>query len=231
MHRQKFNRLTWGRGRVLGAMAALAITAIVACYPGEPTNVGELDMVATIYDTAFNYQTNRTFFQFDTVFHLRDTANPADSVFISRQFDQQMINLVKTNMRNLGYIDSTPSLNFQPDVYTSISITASRNYQAYSFYPWWGYPGYPFWPCCLGGPGWGYPTTQVTSYRVGTIFVDMIDVDQTVATDTIQIIWNAAINGPFEGSELVTVERIDRTFNQSFVQSQYLDLLPLNPTP
>jgi len=227
MHRQKFNRLTWGRGRVLGAVAALAITAIVACYPGEPTNIGELDMVATIYDTAFNYQTNRTFFQFDTVFHISDPDNPADTVAISRQFDQQMINLVKTNMRNLGYIDSTPSQTFQPDVYTSISITASRNYQAYSFYPWWGYPGYPYWPCCLGGPGWGYPSGGVTSYRVGTIFIDMIDVDQTVATDSIQIVWNGAINGPFEGS--VTAERIDRTFNQAFVQSEYLRLLAATP--
>ncbi len=54
MHRQKFNRLTRARGRALGAVAAVAITAVVACYPGEPTNIGELDLVATIYDTAFN---------------------------------------------------------------------------------------------------------------------------------------------------------------------------------
>jgi hypothetical protein len=210
-------------------VAALAITTIVACYPGEPTNVGELDMVTTIYDTAFNYQTNGTFFQFDTVFHLRDTANPADTVSISRQFDQQMINLVKTNMLALGYIESTPSATSQPDVYTSISITASRNYQAYSFYPWWGYPGYPFWPCCLGGPGWGYPTTVVTSYRVGTIFIDMIDVDQTIAKDSIDIIWDGALNGPFEGTEAVSVERIDRLFNQAFLQSEYLRLLAATP--
>ena len=228
MHRQKLNRLTWARGRVLGAVAALAIATVVACYPGEPTNIGELDMVATVYDTAFNYQTNRTFFQFDSVFHLRDTANPADTVSISRQFDQQMINLVKTNMRNLGYIDSAPSATFQPDVYTAISITASRNYQAYTFYPWWGYPGFG-WPCCVGGPGWGWPTTVVSSYRVGTIFIDIIDVDQSIAKDTIDVIWNGAINGPFEGS--VTMERIDRTFNQAFAQSQYLKLLAATPTP
>ncbi|TDJ54096.1 MAG: DUF4136 domain-containing protein [Gemmatimonadetes bacterium] len=191
--------------------------------------MGELDLVATIYDTAFNYQTNRTFFQFDTVFHLRDTANPADTVSISRQFDQQMINLVRSNMRSLGYIDSTPTQNFQPDVLTSISITASRNYTAYSFYPWWGYPGYPFPPCCFGGPGWGWPTTVVTSYRVGTVFIDMIDVDQSIATDTIQVIWNGAINGPFEGSAPVSMERIDRTFNQAFVQSEYLRLLAATP--
>lgn len=229
MYQPKSARPTGTPGRALGAVAALAITVMVACYPGEPTNVGELDMVTTIYDTAFNYQTNRTFFQFDTVFHLRDTANPADTVSISRQFDQQMINLVKTNMRNLGYIDSTPSLTFQPDVYTSISITASRNYQAYSFYPWWGYPGYQFWPCCLGGPGWGYPTTVVSSYRVGTIFIDMIQVDSTVAKDTIDIIWDGALNGPFEGSEEVTVQRIDRLFNQAFLQSEYLRLLAATP--
>ena len=228
MHWQKFNRPTWGRGRVLGAVAALAITSVVACYPGEPSNIGELDMVTTVYDTAFNYQTNRTFFQLDTVFHIRDTANPADTVSIDRQFDQEMINLVKTNMVNLGY-ESVQS-GTQPDVITAISITASRNYQAYSFYPWWGYPGYG-WPCCVGGPGWGYPTTVVSSYRVGSVFIDMIDVDRSVSTDTIQVIWNGTLNGPFEGTETVTAQRLDRLFNQSFVQSEYLRLLAVNPTP
>ncbi len=228
MHRPKFNRVTWARGRVLGAVAGLAITTIVACYPGEPSNIGELDMVTTVYDTAFNYQTNRTFFQLDTVIHIRDTANPADTVFISRQFDQEMINLVRTNMVNLGYV-SVPS-GTQPDVITAISITASRNYQAYSFYPWWGYPGYG-WPCCVGGPGWGWPTTVVTSYRVGSVFIDMIDVTRSISTDTIQVIWNGTLNGPFEGTEAVTAQRLDRLFNQSFVQSEYLRLLAVSPTP
>ncbi len=228
MHQPKFARLSWARGRALGAVAALAITVIVACYPGEPTDIGELDLVTTVYDTAFNYQTNRTFFQLDTVLHLRDTANPGDTVSISRQFDQQMINLVRTNMVNLGYIDSTPTQTFQPDVLTSISITASRNYTAYTFYPWWGYPGFG-WPCCVGGPGWGWPTTVVSSYRVGTIFIDMIDVDQSITTGTIEVIWDGAINGPFEGSEPVSMERIDRTFNQAFAQSEYLRLLAATP--
>ncbi|MEE8362342.1 MAG: DUF4136 domain-containing protein [Gemmatimonadales bacterium] len=101
---------------------------------------------------------------------------------------------------------------FQPDVITSISITASRNYQAYTFYPWWG-----------------WPTTVVSSYRVDTIFIDMIDVDQSIASDTIEVIWNGAINGPFEGTEAVSMERIDRLFNQAFVQSEYLRLLTATP--
>lgn len=228
MQQPKFTRRPWARGRAVGALAAGAISAIVACYPGEPTSVGELDLVATVYDTAFNYQTNRTYFQLDTVFHIRDTANP-DTVSISRQFDQQMIALVKTNMQALGYTEVVPSATIQPDVYTSISITASRNYSAYVSYPWWGYPGYPYWPCCVGGPGWGYPTATVTSYRVGTVFIDMIDVDQSVAQDTIRVIWNGSINGPFEGSEPVTMQRIDNTFNQAFIQSEYLRLLAATP--
>jgi hypothetical protein len=69
----------------------------------------------------------------------------------------------------------------------------------------------------------------VSSYRVGTVFVDMIDVDQTIATDSIQIIWNGSMNGPFEGSEAVTVDRIDRLFNQAFLQSEYLRLLAATP--
>lgn len=229
MHQPKGSRLIPARGSLLGAVAAVAITVTVACYPGEPTSVGELDLVATVYDTAFNYQSNSTFFQLDTVFHVKDSSNLGDTISISRQFDQQMINLVKTNMTNLGYTEVIPDATTQPDVYTSISVTASRNYQAYTYYPWWGYPGYPYWPCCVGGPGWGYPSTVVSSYRVGTIFIDMIDVDQSIAKDTIDVIWNGAINGPFEGSASVNMQRLDQTVDQAFNQSQYLRLQSSTP--
>ena len=57
----------------------------------------------------------------------------------------------------------------------------------------------------------------------------MIDVDQTIAKDSIDIIWDGALNGPFEGTEAVSVERIDRLFNQAFVQSEYLRLLAATP--
>ena len=206
-------------GRIAAAVTAGAIVTVVACYPGQPTDIGELDMVATFYDTAFNYQVNNSYFLLDSVYHLRDTANPADTVSISRQFDQQMLALVRSNMQNLGYAPQDTSGGAQPDVYMAISVTASRNYSAYTFYPWWGSPGYPYWPCCLGGPAWGWPTTVVTSYRVGSVFIDMIDVDQSIAQDTVVVvIWDGAINGPFEGSAQTTTQRIDRLFNQAFDQ-------------
>ena len=217
-----FRRLA-GRGAAVGAASAIAI--IAACYPGEVTSIGELDLVATIYDDTFDFRQNATYFLFDSVFHLRDSTNPGDTVSISRQFDQQMLALVRTNMARLGYTVQDPTTGgAQPDVYTAISITASRNYQAYTFYPWWGYPGYPGWPCCLGGPGWGWPTTVVSSYRVGTIFIDIIDTERSIARDTISVIWDAAINGPFEGTVATTTERIDRLFNRAYEQSAYLDV-------
>lgn len=217
---QKLRRLA---GRGAAGCAAVAITVIAACYPGEVTNIGELDMVVTFYDDTFNFRQNSSYVLLDSVFHLRDTTNPGDTVSISRQFDQQMLNLVRTNMNALGYTVQDTTGGALPDVLTAVSIVASRNYQAYSFYPWWGYPGYPYWPCCLGG-GWGWPTTQVTSYRVGTVFLDIIDVGRTIARDTITVIWNASINGPFEGSEAVTTERLDRLINRAYDQSGYLDV-------
>lgn len=218
---QRLRRLA-GRGIV--SCGAVGIAVVAACYPGEVTSVGELDMVVTIYDDTFNFKQNATYFLFDSVFHIQDTSNPADTVSISRAFDQQMLALVRTNMGMLGYMPQDTSGGAQPDVYTAISITASRNYQAYSFYPWWGYPGYGGWPCCLGGPGWGWPTTVVSSYRVGTVFIDIIDTDRSTARDTITVIWNASLNGPFEGTEATTSERIDQLFNRAYEQSAYLNV-------
>ena len=172
------NSTPWLRGRWgrLGTvMAAGGLVAAVACYPGQPTDIGELDMVTTFYDTAFNYGQNNTYFLFDSVFHIRDTANPADTVNISRMFDSQILALVDSNMRSLGYQPQDTSGGSQPDVYMAVSVTASRNYQAYTFWPWWGGGWYPWWPCC-GGGFWGWPTTVVSSYRVGSLFIDMVDV-------------------------------------------------------
>jgi hypothetical protein len=221
MNRPKFAWFKRNLGRVTATAAASGIVTVVACYPGQPTDIGELDMVVTFYDTTRNYGINNSYFLFDSVFHIRDTANPADTVSISRAFDQQILALVNSNMQMLGYAPQDTSGGAQPDVLMAVSITASRNYQAYTFYPWWGYPGYPYWPCCLGG-GWGWPTTVVSSYRVGSMFIDMVDVGESIAQDTVRVIWDGAINGLFEGTAAQTSERIDRTVNQAFVQSPYL---------
>lgn len=220
MNRPKFAWFKRNGARTAVMAAASGIVTVVACYPGEPTDIGELDMVATFYDTARNYGTNNSYLVLDSVFHIRDTAN-TDTVQISRAFDQQMIALVNANMQALGYTVQDTSGGNQPDVYMAVSITASRNYQAYSFYPWWGYPGYPYWPCCLGG-GWGWPVSGVSSYRVGTVFIDMVDTRESTTEGTIKVIWDASLNGLFEGTAAQSQQRIDRLFNQAFTQSPYL---------
>lgn len=207
-------------GGAATVLAAAGIAAVAACYPGDVTNVGELDLVVTVKDDTVNFRANSTYFLLDSVFHVRDTANPADTISISRAFDQQILNLVRTNMNSLGY---TLVSNATPDVIVGVSINATRVYQAYSSYPWYGYPGYPWWPPVCCGPGWGWPGgVVVTSYRAGSVFLTMIDTDKSVAADSVVVIWEGTINGPFEGSSADAQARLDRTINQAFEQSPYL---------
>ena len=81
--------------------------------------------------------------------------------------------------------------------------------------PGWGY-----------GPGWGYyypPTLSVTSYEQGTLFVDILDVNNPDAsTENLPIAWTAAVRGVLGTSGTVTQTRLVSSLDRAFDQSPYL---------
>jgi hypothetical protein len=200
-----------------------ALAVMASCYPGEITDVSELDTVATLYDNTYNFSANSTYWMPDSVYHLCEVLpeedRPDDCIELSRAFDDEMIGLVQTNMQNLGYTlvaDST----LAHDVRLVLLAVGTQKYSYYTYYPGWN-PWYPGW-------GWYYPPSWgAVSYQTGTIFLPMVPTGQTqqVGDETgVPVVWSAAVNGvlnPSAGSS-VTSQRLADLFNQAFAQSQYL---------
>lgn len=210
------------------SVMALIMSGLYACYPDETVTYSDLDIVVTAHDADFNFTDVKTYYLYDSVIHLKDTLNPENNVDLSRQFDQDILEMVRQNMANYGYLlESDPEDN-APDLIFTVKAMGTKNYFAYSYYPWyywdWGWGWYyksadywyPYYP-----PYWG--GTYITSYEVGTLIFGLYDVrNATSATDSIPIIWNADINGLL-GSTAATLERrLEYNINQAFEQSPYL---------
>jgi hypothetical protein len=210
------------------SVMALIMTGLFACYPDETVTYSDLDIVVTAHDADFNFTNVKTYYLYDSVIHLKDTLNPENNVDLSRQFDQNILDMVRQNMANYGYLlESDPEGN-APDLIFTVKAMGTRNYFAYSYYPWyywdWGWGWYyksadywyPYYP-----PYWG--GTYITSYEVGTLIFGLYDVrNATAATDSIPVVWNADINGLL-GSTAATLERrLEYGINQAFEQSPYL---------
>lgn len=210
------------------SVMALIMYGLYACYPDETVTYSDLDIVVTAHDADFNFTDVKTYYLYDSVIHLKDTLNPENNVDLSRQFDQDILEMVRQNMANYGYLlESDPEDN-APDLIFTVKAMGTKNYFAYSYYPWyywdWGWGWYyksadywyPYYP-----PYWG--GTYITSYEVGTLIFGLYDVrNATSATDSIPIIWNADINGLL-GSTAATLERrLEYNINQAFEQSPYL---------
>lgn len=89
---------------------------------------------------------------------------------------------------------------------------------------WWGgWPGWGYWPGY--GPGWGvwYPWPVMGTFSTGTLYVEMLDPNDSIDTDQqIPARWAAALNGVLSSSSDITAQRIVSGIAQIFNQSSYL---------
>ena len=102
----------------------------------------------------------------------------------------------------------------------------------------WSYPSWtPHYPSQYWWPGWGYyppwggcyypPSVGAAKFRVGTLYVDMVDPKSPFEVDgepVIPIYWTAAMNGLL-GSAASVASRLNDSINQAFDQSPYLQVI------
>jgi hypothetical protein len=220
--RSRLNR----HGR-LAAFALVGLLAITACYPGEITSVGQLDVVVTTHDETVNFASFQTFAIPDTVIQLG--ADSAGAVDLQHDFDDIIIADVVQELEDMGYVRELDPATNGADFVVLATAVASREIEVYQSYPWYGYWGwYPGW----GYPGWGYgsgwgyyypPTLSATSYEQGTLFIDILDVNNPDASaQDLPIAWTAAIRGVLGTSGSVTQARLVTAIDRAFDQSPYL---------
>jgi hypothetical protein len=227
---------SWFAGVRVAALVGFA-AALPACYPGEVTNLSQLDVVVTLHADTVDFTQFNSIAIIDSIIHLRDPDDPSDTVPISRDFDDLIVETTVNNYSAFGWnvvlvpADQTEfPPDSTPDFVTFLGVTASSNYFAYVTYPWWGYwgwwGGWGWWPGYGPGWGWGWPccgSVNTGSYATGTVILYQFDPNTPVPADSLlNAIWTGALNGVISGSQSGTASRISNGINQMFSQSQYL---------
>lgn len=208
----------------------LSLAILQGCYPDKIDYVDEYDVAATIYDETVDFSSFETFHVLDTIMHLTD--DEEDDPNFSRDHDEFILELIRENMRNLGFqeIESPDSSNI-PDVAIFVEALSSEYYSYWwgywDWYPWWGwypgYPGYPWYPSYPwypGYPGGGY----YSSYTTGTLMIEMADMETFDPEEEakLEFVWSGFVDGLLVNNKSNAQSRLQKQINQLFEQSPYL---------
>ncbi|MCP4293538.1 MAG: hypothetical protein GY780_17060 [bacterium] len=203
---------------VLGGSLALALL-LAACYPGEPTDLGDVGLAITISNPEGNYDGLTTWAMKDTVVALIDPDDNS-SMPLDRSFDDLILENIASQMDALGFIrveEVDGQLPVSPDVVVSVGAVQSDAWLSVIYYGgYWGYPGY----------GWGYPSQGYYKYTQGTVvwtMTDWRDIPEDDPDYEFPVLWVAGINGALSGEGSVpTNQAITNGIDQCFSQSTYI---------
>lgn len=190
---------------------------IASCYPEKDRTVADLDLVGTRFADAIDFKSYKTYQLYDSVVIVYDTTEAKPDYPLEEA--NLILSTMKANLMNYGWIEVTGTDT--PDVYIEASTWNSK-IVGVTYYPGWGYPGYGW-----GYPsyGWGYPSygTSYYSYTTGTVMMHMMDVKNYAFDDSPPtIMWTGGLNGILTSSS--TSSRLERSINQAFTQSAYLNI-------
>jgi hypothetical protein len=202
------------------AFGVVMIGLFVACQkdPLKNLTANESRIFITNHDSAVNFSNFKTFSIADSVGVIEDNQGLGKDL---TDFDALAINAVVSAMASRGFqrVDRTAS----PD----LGITISRIYSNYTgvmSYPnywdsyggyydpyYWGYSGYDYYDPSYYGPNY-YATYQVTQ---GALSVDMLNLKDAAADNTIRPVWSALSRGKGVFSSSAVQGDVDAFFEQS----------------
>lgn len=170
----------------------------------------------------------------DVTFTSYQTFDLADSLLIIGQSDKPvysqsdnalaLIQAVRTNMENLGYIYTPDNPDADLGIQMTYIIKTERYVKYYNDPYWWlDFPGY--WPSGYWGnwTGFYYPYPVSYTYTTNALITDMVDLTGEEKEGTaLEVVWTSYIGGPAGSSVQGDVDRMKAAINQAYVQSPYL---------
>ena len=186
--------------KLLYSLPVLMLVVISSCYQDYGLDTSNYDVVVTLYDNTYNFQSVTKYYLADSLVIGNDT----DPSYKSAIFTN-----VNENLVALGWTRVTQPAD--ADVVLSAGVTSTTTYVDNGGGCWWDYYGY-YW--CY--PDYGYDYT----YTTGTVFLLLNDRASAVQGGNNQPEWMAAINGLADQGNVVS--RINTTVDKAFSQSPYL---------
>lgn len=208
--------------------------AILSCHPEYDATVEELDLAITKYNEDQDFGKLQTFYLPDTIMYIGDDEETL-GVNVDHSQEDHILAQVRQNLLNIGWTEVEKPADGEIDSDVSIMVSVLETDITFYYYYWWDYwYWYPWYPYSTnywwGYPIWpGYPIYPGGSITVGTVFIDMVNMDEIVLpTDPenpkfdIPIVWTGAINGILSGSKTNIESRLTTEISQVFDQSTYL---------
>jgi hypothetical protein len=211
---------------------------LISCNPEFDATIDELDLAITKYDKTQDFNSLSTFYLYDTIIYITDDESLI-SVNVNHAQEEHILSQVRQNLASLGWSEVTEPSGGEIDADVSIMLSVLETDVSFYYYYWWDwwywYPWdwwYPWYPTYPGYPGYpiypGYPTYPSSGYTVGTLFIDMINMNKVVmpqGDDTsikLPIVWTGTVNGILAGSDENLAGRLTNQIGQVFEQSTYL---------
>ena len=201
----------------------VAVTSLVACQKDPLKNLSpaESRIYVTNRDSTVNFNNFKTFSIADSVGYIEDNQVLGKDL---AEFDAAIINAMVAAMQERGFqqVERTAS----PDLGITVSriystSTGIMSYPGYwdsygGYYDpfYWGYGGYDYYDPTYYGPNY-YTTYQVTQ---GALSVDMLNLKDAVADNTIRPVWS----GIARGSGVFATSAANGEIDAFFEQSPYL---------
>jgi len=184
---------------------------LISCskYPPSSSRLTEDLAIYTKYDVSCDFTKFKTYYMSDSLVKVSDK----DSGWVYNSEVNTVTSRIAQNMTWLGY---TRTWNAKTaDLYVGVSYIYNINVSVY--YPgwYWGYYPYDYW----GGyyPYYPYYPTYVTSYAVGTLLMDILDVQNPV-DKKYPVRWNGYIRALLTGGH--STAQIEASIDQAFTQTK-----------
>jgi hypothetical protein len=203
--------------------------ALSGCYPDGVETTSDTDLVYTNYDPEYNFDSVQTYYLGDSLRHIVDVGETADT-----KYDAYILGEIKSNLDALGWVEfdlnDTIIPGNKPDVVVVSALMILTTYDVY-YYPYWGYGWYwkgtgnlNYYGYDWYYPWYGYGGSYVTSYSTGTVVILMFDpelIDNE--NERIKLNWAGILNGIAGYGVSDAQPRIKRGIEQAFKQSPYLN--------
>jgi hypothetical protein len=197
------------------------ILLAVACHK-EPYI--DSDNEYLVYTSPGKDVTFASFTTFDLADSLLVIGQSAKPEYSQSQNALALIQAVRTNMENAGYIYTPDNPDADLGIQMTYVIKTDRYVQYYNDPYWWlNYPGY--WSPGYWGNyvGFYYPYPVTYTYSTNALMVDMADLTTPkTGTEALEVVWSVYIGGPAGSSVASDVEVMKNAIDQAFVQSPYL---------
>jgi len=196
--------------QILLLLGAGLILASCTKYPPSSDRLLEDLAIYTKYDVSVDFTKFNTYYLSDSIVKVSDD----DSGWYYNSTVQSLTSRIALNMNNLGYVRTNNSQS--ADLFLGVSYVINVDISVY--YPgwYWGYYPYNYWY----DYGYYYPyyPAYITSYSVGTLLIDMMDVKHPTVDNKVPVRWNAYIRGLLTGDHTVT--QVEQSIDQAFEQTK-----------